>query len=49
MGEAYIRRKIDKQINSKRKFIRKVSRRSKVSVLINHHQDLEKMLSSLLR
>ena len=44
----YIWRKIEKLIQSE-EFIVKESQRYNLSVLINHHQDLEKMTSSVVR
>ena len=41
--------KLEKQVSQKEEFNLKESWRSNVSVLINHHQDLEKMLSHVVR
>ena len=42
-------RKIENQSNPSEEFNMKESQRYNVSVLMNHHQDFEKMLSSVVR
>ena len=44
-----VRRKIEKKAIQSEEFNVKESRRYNVSVLMNHHQDLEKMILSILR